>query len=105
MKTKTVLTVLSLTSCLISMPAFANLELAQKNACMACHSVTNKILGPAYKDVAQKYKGQKDAETTLVNNIKKGGSGKWGAVPMPPQASLSDSDAKVLAKWILSTAK
>lgn len=105
MNTKKFLIVLSLTSSLFSIPAFANLELAQKNACMACHSVTSKIVGPAYKDVAQKYKGQKDAEATLINSIKKGGSGKWGAVPMPPQASLSDSDAKVLAKWVLSTAK
>lgn len=87
------------------MPAFASQELAQKNNCLACHAVANKVVGPAYKDVAAKYKGQKDALPTLVANIKKGGSGKWGQVPMPPQTTLSDADATVLAKWILSQAK
>lgn len=86
-------------------PAFASQELAQKNNCLACHAVANKVVGPAYKDVAAKYKGQKDAEATLVANIKKGGSGKWGQVPMPPQTTLSDADATVLAKWILSQTK
>ena len=84
---------------------FANQDLAQKSGCLACHSVSSKIVGPAYQDVAKKYKGQKDAEATLVNNIKKGGSGKWGPIPMPAQTALSDADAKTLAKWILGTAK
>lgn len=86
-------------------PSLASQELAQKNACMACHSVAFKMVGPAFKDVAQKYKDQKDAEAVLISNIKKGGSGKWGPIPMPAQASLSDNDAKTLVKWILSTAK
>ena len=90
---------------LAATPAFANQELAQKNNCLACHAVANKVVGPAYKDVAAKYKGQKDAEAALVASIKKGGSGKWGQVPMPPQTTLSDADAKALAKWILSQAK
>jgi cytochrome c len=80
----------------------ASLELAQKNACMTCHAVDKKLVGPAYSDVAKKYAGQKDAETTLAASIKKGGSGKWGAIPMPAQAALSETDAKILAKWILS---
>ena len=85
--------------------AFANLDLAKKNACTACHAVDKKIVGPAYQDVARKYAGQKDAEATLIKSIKAGGSGKWGPVPMPPQAALSDADAKTLAAWILSGAK
>ncbi|MEQ1536685.1 MAG: c-type cytochrome [Burkholderiaceae bacterium] len=89
----------------VSTSTFASLELAQKSACMACHGVENKVLGPAYKAVAEKYKGKKDAEASLVTSIKKGGSGKWGSIPMPAQANLSDADAKTLAKWILSTAK
>lgn len=84
---------------------FASLALAQKHACLACHAVETKIVGPAYADVAKKYKGQKDAVATLVDHIKKGGSGKWGPIPMPAQTNLSDADAKTLAKWILSTAK
>ena len=86
-------------------PSLANLALAQKHACTACHDVDTKLVGPAYADVAKKYKGQKNAEATLIANIKKGGSGKWGAVPMPAQTTLSDADAKTLAKWILSIAK
>lgn len=90
---------------LVSAPAFASKELAQKNACMACHAVDRKLVGPAFQDVAKKYAGQKDAEATLVANIKKGGSGKWGPIPMPAQAALSDADAKTLAAWVLAGAK
>jgi cytochrome c len=90
---------------LISMPALASKELAQKNACLACHGVDKKIVGPAYLDIAKKYAGQKDAEATLIASIKKGGSGKWGPVPMPEQAALADADAKALAAWILAGAK
>jgi cytochrome c len=80
-------------SALMSAPAFANADLAKKNACMACHAVDKKLVGPSYNDVAKKYAGQKDAEATLAKSIKAGGSGKWGPVPMPAQAALSDADA------------
>lgn len=93
-------------ACVLSpLTSHASLELAQKNACMACHGVDRKIVGPAYSDVAKKYKGQKDAEVALVNSIKKGGSGKWGPIPMSAQTNLSDADAKSLAKWILTLTK
>lgn len=85
--------------------ALANQALAQKNACLACHAVDKKLVGPSYQDVAKKYAGQKDAVATLVKNIKAGGSGKWGPVPMPAQTALSDADAKALATWILGGAK
>ena len=85
--------------------AHASLDLAKKNACMACHAVDKKLVGPAYQDVAKKYADQKDAADTLAASIKKGGSGKWGPVPMPAQAALSDADAKTLATWILGGAK
>lgn len=90
---------------LICAQAHASKELAQKNACLACHAVDHKVVGPAYRDVARKYAGQKDAVATLVHNIRAGGAGKWGPVPMPPQAGLSDADAKTLATWILDGAK
>ena len=86
-------------------PAFANLQLAQKNACTACHATDKKLVGPSYADVAMKYAGQKDALNTLKASIKAGGSGKWGPVPMPPQAQLSDADLTALAQWILAGAK
>jgi cytochrome c len=92
-------------SALFATPAFANLDLAKKNACMACHAVDKKVVGPAYQDVAKKYAGQKDAAVNLVKSIKAGGSGKWGPVPMPAQAALSDADANTLAAWILAGAK
>ncbi|HYR26495.1 MAG TPA: c-type cytochrome [Aquabacterium sp.] len=82
-------------------PAFANLELAQKKACLACHSVDNKVVGPAYKDVAKKYKGDKGAEAKLAEKIKKGGVGVWGQIPMPAN-NVTDAEAKQLAAWVLS---
>lgn len=93
---------------LLSMVAtgvYANTALAQKSGCLACHAVDKKLVGPAYQDVAKKYAGQADAEAQLIKNIKAGGSGKWGPVPMPPQAALSDADAKALAHWVLGGAK
>jgi cytochrome c len=90
---------------LVSAPAFASLDLAKKNACMACHAVDKKVLGPSYLDVAKKYAGQKDAEASLIKNIKAGGAGKWGPIPMPAQAALSDADTKTLADWIMAGAK
>lgn len=90
---------------LVSAPAFANKELAIKNACMACHAVDKKLVGPAYQDVAKKYAVQKDAEANLIASIKKGGSGKWGPIPMPAQTALSDADIKTLAAWVLGGAK
>jgi cytochrome c len=101
---KRVLVVLAL-SAVASMPALANKELATKNACMACHAVEKKILGPAFQDVAKKYAGQKDAVAHLVHSIKAGGSGKWGPIPMPAQAALNEADTKTLATWILGGAK
>ena len=85
--------------------AWASVDLAKNNNCMACHGTEKKIVGPAYKDVAKKYAGQPDAEATLAKSIKAGGSGKWGPVPMPAQAQLSDADSKTLAAWILAGAK
>ena len=87
------------------MLAQANLALAQKSACMACHAVDKKLVGPAYQEVAKKYAGQKDAQAAVEASIRKGGSGKWGPVPMPAQSQLSDADVKTLAAWILGGAK
>jgi cytochrome c len=90
---------------LVSTPAWANLDLAKKNACTACHAVDKKMVGPSYQDVAKKYASQKDAAAMLAKSIKAGGSGKWGPVPMPAQPALSDADALALANWVLGGAK
>lgn len=77
--------------------------LAKSSGCLACHSVSNKILGPAYRDVAQKYKGDKTAEEKLIAKVKAGGSGTWGPIPMPANSpQVKDEDIKTLVKWILS---
>lgn len=85
--------------------AYANLELAQAKTCTACHSVDKPVLGPAWRDVAKKYAKTPDAVDRIFESIKKGGSGKWGQIPMPAQDSLSDADAKALAQWIFDDAK
>ena len=88
-------------------PALASADqvLAQKNACLACHAVDKKLVGPAFQDIAKKYSAQADAQAYLVKSIKAGGSGKWGPVPMPAQAALGDADAASLAAWILKGSK
>ena len=93
---------LAAAAAIAALPALANEELAKKNACTACHAVDKKLVGPAYKDVAAKYRNDKGAEAKLVEKVKKGGSGVWGQVPMPPNASVKDEDVKALVKWILS---
>ena len=80
----------------------AALALAQKSGCTACHSVDKKIVGPAYKDVAKKYAGDKGAAARLEKKVKAGGSGVWGEVPMPPNTQVSDADVKKLVEWVLS---
>lgn len=85
-----------------SAPAWADQALAQSKNCMACHAVDKKVVGPAYKDVAAKYAGQKDAVDKLTQKILKGSSGVWGPVPMPANAQVSEADAKTLATWVLS---
>ncbi|MFC3531486.1 c-type cytochrome [Vogesella facilis] len=87
---------------LLAAPAFANLQLAQKYSCTACHAVEKKVVGPAYRDVAKKYAGDKGAEARLIAKVKAGGSGVWGSVPMPPNPQVSDADLKTLVKWVLS---
>ena len=77
--------------------------LAQKSGCLACHSVDKKVLGPAYKDVAAKYKGDKGAEAKLVAKVKAGGSGVWGPMPMPANSpQVKDEDIRTIVKWVLS---
>jgi cytochrome c len=77
----------------------------QKDGCAACHSIAQKIVGPAYQDVAAKYKGDKDAVAKLTDKVKKGGVGVWGQIPMPPNAQVSDADIKDLVTWILTLKK
>ena len=86
----------------IAPAAPADEALAKKYNCTACHALDKKLVGPAYKDVAKKYKGQADAPAKLAEKVKKGGSGVWGAVPMPPNAAVPDDDIKKLVAWVLA---
>ena len=77
--------------------------LAQKSGCLNCHSVQAAIIGPAYKDVAKKYKGEKTAEARLIEKVKVGGSGVWGKMPMPANSpQVKDEDIKTIVKWVLA---
>ena len=85
-----------------ALPALADDALAQSKNCMACHNVDKKVVGPAYKDVAAKYKADKTAADKLATKIIKGGSGVWGPVPMPANSQVNEAEAKKLVAWVLS---
>ena len=91
------------TGLLIAGQASADEALAKAKNCMSCHAVDKKIVGPSYKDVAKKYAGQADAAAKLEAKVKKGGSGVFGTVPMPPNPAVSDADIKKLVAWVLAT--
>ena len=94
-----------LISALLATPAIAaedGAKVAAKYNCLACHSVDKKIVGPAYKDVAARYKGQKNAEAMLMGEVRKGlPGGKWGQIPMPAQ-QIEDKDLRVIVRWVLA---
>lgn len=86
----------------VAPPEAKELKLAQAKKCLTCHTIDKKLVGPAWKDVAAKYRGQKGAEAKLIAKVAKGGSGVWGTVPMPPNApQVSQSDIKTLVRFIL----
>jgi cytochrome c len=76
--------------------------LAKSSGCFACHSIDKKVVGPAYKDVAAKYRNNKGAEAALVQKVKAGGKGAWGDIPMPPNSHVKDADIKTIVQWVLS---
>ena len=86
----------------ITAPAWADTALLQKNNCLACHNVNQTVVGPSFKDVANRYRGQADAADRLAKKIRAGGAGVWGAMPMPAQPQVSESDAKKLAVYVLN---
>jgi cytochrome c len=85
--------------------ALASEALAKKYNCLACHAIDKKLVGPAYMEVAAKYKGDAGAEAKLVAKVKNGGTGAWGQIPMPPNSTVPDADIKALVKWVLSLKK
>ena len=104
MKVRYLITIIAAVS--ISASAFATgngEELFKKHGCNPCHSVDDKLVGPAFKEVAAKYRGNKNAQEILEKKVRSGGSGVWGRMPMPPASkSVSDGDIKTIVQWILS---
>lgn len=82
--------------------ATAAQALAQKSACMTCHAMDKKVVGPGYKEVAAKYKGDKTAEAKLIKKVKDGGAGVWGNIPMPPNPQVKEEEIKTIVQWVLS---
>lgn len=80
-------------------------DLLKKHACIACHSIDKKLVGPAYNEVAAKYKGDAKAPALLADKVKKGGVGTWGQVPMPPNAAVPDGEIKTMVTYILALKK
>jgi cytochrome c len=93
--------------CLFISKSYAGAEnqnaitLAKQNACLGCHAVDKKIVGPSFESVAQKYKSDPNAQIFLKNKIAKGGAGSWGVVPMPANAKLNDAQLNTLVAWVL----
>ncbi|CAN7742583.1 c-type cytochrome [Variovorax sp. LjRoot178] len=86
-------------------PADASLALVQRNSCTACHQPATRVVGPSWKEITEKYSDGKMTAARLAESIKRGSTGKWGAMPMPPQAQMSDADLKTIAQWLLDGAK
>lgn len=91
--------------CLTVGAAHANEALAKKYGCTGCHAVAEKIVGPAFVEIGKRYGAENNAQATIAQSIQKGGVGKWGKIPMPPNENVPGVDAKVLAAWILATPK
>ena len=88
---------------LIATPALADEASLKKNNCIACHNIDKKLVGPSYRDIANRYRGQSDAADKLAKKIRAGGSGAWGPMPMPAMPQVSEAEAKRLAEFILNT--
>lgn len=99
---KKALTLAALGLLAVGGPAFASADLAKQKNCLACHATDKKLVGPSYKDVAAKYKSDKNAAATLAKKIREGGVGVWGQIPMPANPQVNEQEAQALAKWVLS---
>jgi cytochrome c551/c552/cytochrome c5 len=76
-------------------------DLARRKACLTCHGVDKRVVGPAFKDIASRYRGQAGIEAKLLEKVRRGSSGAWGSLPMPPNPDLAEADANALVRWVL----
>ena len=86
----------------IAAPAVASADLAKQKNCLACHAADKKLVGPSYKDIAAKYKADKNAFPVLVKKVREGGVGVWGQIPMPANPQVNEQEAQTVVKWVLS---
>lgn len=100
MKSVVALTAASLLA--FAAPSYASLDLARAKGCMACHATDRRMVGPSFRDIAARYAGQAGAVDRLAQAIRRGGSGVWGPVPMPPSANVNDTEARQLATWVMT---
>lgn len=103
--TRFVLVLMLLATTVVASPSYASEQLAKAKACLACHQVGRKVVGPAYQDISSKYAGRDDAQAVLVQKILKGSSGEWGVIPMPANRTVKPEEAEQLAQWILGLKK
>ena len=101
MKARILAALVMATSCMVSGQAFADEALAKSKNCMSCHAIDKKLVGPSYKEVAAKYKGDAKAPAMLATKVKAGGKGAWGQIPMPPN-NVTEDEAKKLVAWVLA---
>jgi len=102
MMKKLLLTAVPAALLMLSGAASADQALAQKSACMSCHGIDKKIVGPAFKEIAKKYADDKSAHAMLVEKVKVGGKGVWGPIPMPPSPQVKPEEASKIIDWVLS---
>jgi cytochrome c len=79
-------------------------DILTANACMACHTIEKKVVGPSYTEVGAKYKGKEAEAATLTKHVREGSSGVWGPIPMPPNKNISDADLKIVVDWLIAGA-
>ena len=99
---KGVVQIAMLAAATAAFPVAASDALAKKYACSTCHAADTKLVGPAYKEIAAKYREDKEAPAKLAEKVKKGSQGVWGSIPMPPNPTVPDADVSALVSWILS---
>lgn len=87
---------------LVAAPARADEKLARERACLSCHAIERKLVGPAFRDVSKRYAGDREAEARLAKKIRTGGAGAWGTLAMGPNPAITETDAQNLARWVLS---
>jgi cytochrome c len=80
------------------------MSIARSNACMGCHAIDRKLVGPSFQQIAEKYKGDAQASAKLEKKVKNGGAGVWGSIPMPSHPKMSDADIKTVVAWVLAGA-